>query len=79
MTTSQETRKYLAFLEAKVNKARESISSNQGRTQEEVSADFANRRHETIAMLKLLALGHQEKDQGRYKSMDDVFAELDKD
>jgi len=33
----------------------------------------------TIAMLKLLALGRKEIDQGRYRSMDDVFADLDKD
>jgi hypothetical protein len=68
MTASQQTSEYLAFLEAKIIEARESISSNQGRAQEE-----------TIAMLKLLMVGRHEIDQGRYKSMDDVFAELDKD
>lgn len=40
---------YQAFLEAKVEKARESISNNQGRTQEEVSADFAIRRTQLLS------------------------------
>jgi hypothetical protein len=30
-------------------------------------------------MLKLLVLGQREIDQGFYKSMDDVFAELDEE
>ena len=34
---------------------------------------------ETLALLKLLALGHREIEQGRYKPAADVFAELDKD
>lgn len=78
MTSSQEILEYITALEQKVNEARVSMSTNQGRTQEEVSADFANRREQTIAMLKILALGQQEIDQGRYKSMDEVFVELDK-
>ena len=67
MTASQQTSEHLAYLEAKVIEARESISSIKGRAQEE-----------TIAMLKLLTLGRHEIDQGRCRSMDDVFAELDK-
>ena len=34
---------------------------------------------ETFALLKLLALGNREIDQGRFKSAADVFAEMDKD
>lgn len=66
MTTNQQTSGYLAFLEAKVIEARESISNIKGRAQEQ-----------TIAMLKLLTPGRHEIDQGSYKSMDDAFAELD--
>ena len=34
---------------------------------------------ETLALLKLLALGNREIDQGRFKPAADVFAEMDKD
>lgn len=34
---------------------------------------------ETFALLKLLALGNREIDQGKFKPAADVFAELDKD
>lgn len=33
---------------------------------------------ETLALLKILALGNHEIEQGRYRSADEVFAELDK-
>lgn len=33
---------------------------------------------ETLALLKILALGNREIEQGRYRSADEVFAELDK-
>lgn len=36
-------------------------------------------QEETLAMLKLLALGRKEIEQGRYRPMNDVFADLDKD
>lgn len=34
---------------------------------------------ETFALLKLLALGNREIDQGKFKPAADVFAEMDKD
>ena len=34
-------------------------------------------REETMALLKLLALGHREKEAGLYKSAEDVFRDLD--
>lgn len=34
---------------------------------------------ETLALLKLLALGNREIDQGKFKPAADVFAEMDKD
>ncbi|MBK8188094.1 MAG: type II toxin-antitoxin system Phd/YefM family antitoxin [Cellvibrio sp.] len=36
-------------------------------------------QEETLAMLKLLALGRKEYEQGKYRSLDEVFADLDKD
>jgi prevent-host-death family protein len=33
---------------------------------------------ETLALLKILALGNREIEQGRFRPADDVFAELDK-
>ncbi|BBO99684.1 type II toxin-antitoxin system Phd/YefM family antitoxin [Sulfuriferula nivalis] len=33
---------------------------------------------ETLALLKILALGNREIEQGHYRSAKDVFAELDK-
>lgn len=33
---------------------------------------------ETLALLKILALGNREIEQGRFRSAADVFAELDK-
>jgi hypothetical protein len=66
MTASQQTSEHLAFLKAKAIEVRESISNIKGRAQEE-----------TIAMQKLLTLGRHQIDRGSYKSMDNVFAELD--
>jgi len=34
---------------------------------------------ETLALLKLLALGNREIDQGRFRPVEAVFADLDKD
>jgi len=34
-------------------------------------------QEETLALLKILALGNREIEQGRFRSVDDVFAELD--
>ncbi|KAB0640535.1 type II toxin-antitoxin system Phd/YefM family antitoxin [Burkholderia latens] len=34
---------------------------------------------ETLALLKLLALGNREIENGHFRSADDVFADLDKD
>jgi prevent-host-death family protein len=34
---------------------------------------------ETLALLKILALGNREIEQGRFRSAQDVFAEMDKD
>ncbi|MDM0024562.1 type II toxin-antitoxin system Phd/YefM family antitoxin [Variovorax saccharolyticus] len=34
---------------------------------------------ETLALLKVLALGNREIEQGRFRPADDVFAEMDKD
>ncbi len=34
---------------------------------------------ETLAMLKLLALGHHDIEQGRFRDSEDVFAELDRE
>lgn len=34
-------------------------------------------QEETLAMLKILALGNREIEQGRFRPADDVFAELD--
>ena len=34
---------------------------------------------ETLALLKLLALGNREIEQGRFRPAADVFAEMDKD
>lgn len=45
----QQTLEYETFLQAKVTKARESIANNKGRTQEEVSADFAIRRAQLLS------------------------------
>jgi prevent-host-death family protein len=36
-------------------------------------------QEETLAMLKLLALGRKEYEQGKYRSLEEVFADLDKD
>lgn len=33
-------------------------------------------REKTIALLKLLALGHREIEQGRFRDADEVFADL---
>ncbi|MEO6277847.1 type II toxin-antitoxin system Phd/YefM family antitoxin [Roseateles sp.] len=37
------------------------------------------RQQETMALLKLLALGKRDIEQGRVRDADDVFAELDKE
>ncbi|RKP48372.1 type II toxin-antitoxin system Phd/YefM family antitoxin [Trinickia fusca] len=34
---------------------------------------------ETLALLKILALGNREIEQGHFRAADDVFAELDKE
>jgi len=34
---------------------------------------------ETLALLKILALGNREIEQGKFRSADDVFAEMDRD
>ncbi|MGV8900098.1 MAG: type II toxin-antitoxin system Phd/YefM family antitoxin [Burkholderiaceae bacterium] len=34
---------------------------------------------ETLALLKILALGNREIEQGRFRTADDVFAELDRE
>jgi len=34
-------------------------------------------QEETLALLKILALGNREIEQGRFRSVDDVFAKLD--
>lgn len=34
---------------------------------------------ETLALLKLLALGNREIEQGKFQSADEVFAEMDKE
>lgn len=36
-------------------------------------------QEETLAMLKLLALGRKEYEQGKYRSLEEVFADLDED
>lgn len=36
-------------------------------------------QEETLALLKILALGNREIEQGHFKSADELFAELDKD
>ena len=36
-------------------------------------------QEETFALLKLLALGNREIEQGKFRNAEDVFAELDKD
>lgn len=35
-------------------------------------------QEDTMALLKLLAMGNREIDEGRFKNAEDVFAELDK-
>ncbi len=34
---------------------------------------------QTLALLKILALGHKEIEKGSYRSAEDVFADLDRD
>jgi PHD/YefM family antitoxin component YafN of YafNO toxin-antitoxin module len=41
--------------------------------------DSYERKEETIALLKLLALGNRDIESGRYRDADEVFAALDKD
>ena len=36
-------------------------------------------QEETLALLKILALGNREIEQGKFRDAEDVFAELDKD
>jgi prevent-host-death family protein len=36
-------------------------------------------REETLALLKILAMGHRDIERGRFRSVEDVFAELDAD
>ncbi|WP_157266128.1 type II toxin-antitoxin system Phd/YefM family antitoxin [Azohydromonas aeria] len=36
-------------------------------------------QEQTLALLKILALGQQEIEQGRFRDASEVFAELDKD
>jgi len=36
------------------------------------------RQQETFAMLKILALGNRDIEQGKFRSAEDVFADLDK-
>jgi prevent-host-death family protein len=36
-------------------------------------------QEETLALLKILALGNREIEQGHFKSADELFAELDKE
>ena len=40
----EQDREYIAWLQRKVDKARESIAAGRGRSDEEVRADFAERR-----------------------------------
>lgn len=35
-------------------------------------------QEETLALLKILAFGHREIEQGKFRDVEDVFAELDK-
>jgi prevent-host-death family protein len=35
-------------------------------------------QEETLALLKILALGNREIEQGKFRDIEDVFAELDK-
>ncbi|QQX83202.1 type II toxin-antitoxin system Phd/YefM family antitoxin [Cupriavidus necator] len=37
------------------------------------------RQEETLALLKLLAMGSRDIEQGRFRDADDVFADLDKE
>ncbi|CBW75045.1 type II toxin-antitoxin system Phd/YefM family antitoxin [Mycetohabitans rhizoxinica] len=36
-------------------------------------------QEDTLALLKILAMGNQEISQGRFRDADDVFADLDKE
>ncbi|WP_457418091.1 type II toxin-antitoxin system Phd/YefM family antitoxin [Roseateles sp. P5_E7] len=42
-----------------------------------MDVDSYERQQETMALLKLLALGKRDMEQGRFRDADDVFADLD--
>jgi prevent-host-death family protein len=44
-----------------------------------MDVDSFDRQEETLAMLKILALGKRDFEQGRFRDVDEVFAELDKE
>ncbi len=37
------------------------------------------RQEETLALLKILAMGNRDIEQGRFRDADEIFAELDQD
>ncbi len=37
------------------------------------------RQEETLALLKILAMGNRDREQGRFREAEDLFAELDLD
>ena len=43
----------------------------------DVSKSYGEQEH-TVALLKMLALGNKEIEQGKFRDAEDVFAELDK-
>jgi len=64
-----------------ISKSREPLVITQNGEAKLVVMDFRTyeEREETIALLKLVVLGHREIEQGRFRNADEVFADLDGD
>lgn len=61
-----------------ISESREALLITQDREAKLVVMDVRSHeeREKTIALLKLLALGHREIEQGRFRDADEVFADL---
>ncbi len=64
-----------------ISESRESMLITQNGEARLVVSDVRSyeEKEETLALLKILALGNHEIDQGHIHSMNEVFSELDKD
>ena len=71
---------HAAEIVREISKSRERLLITQNGEAKLVVMDVKSyeEQEETLALLKILALGNREIEQGKFRDAEDVFAELDK-